>query len=165
MKVYFSEYASPLGKLYIANDEQGICNISFPGQKEKFFKWLQKNFNTCVEQKTDMIAQAINELNEYFIGKRKVFAVPIHLIGTEFQKRVWNKLMEIPYGTTVSYGFIASQIGNIKASRAVGSANNKNPVPIIVPCHRVIGARGNLVGYGGGLDIKTKLLEIEGVQY
>lgn len=102
-----------------------------------------------------------DQLQEYFFGKRKTFDLPLAIEGTEFQIKVWKALSEIPYGTTCSYKDIAIKIGNCKASRAVGMANNKNPIPIIVPCHRVIGASGKLVGYAGGLNIKQKLLNVE----
>ncbi|MBZ4646653.1 MAG: methylated-DNA/protein-cysteinemethyltransferase [Clostridia bacterium] len=163
--VYFSEYVSPIGSLYVAASEEGICNIAFPGQYESdFMVWLQKNFNSIVQQKTDILRCAIAQLAEYFNRQRTVFTVPLHLIGTQFQRKVWNELIKVPYGTTVTYGYIASKIGNSKAGRAVGGANNKNPVPIIVPCHRIIGQGGKLVGYGGGLELKQKLLAIEGVK-
>lgn len=103
-----------------------------------------------------------DQLNEYFSQKRKAFSLPLDLYGTEFQLKVWNELKKIPYGITVSYKNIAEKIGNIKAVRAVGNANGANPVPIIIPCHRVINDNGKLGGYTGGINIKKKLLEIEG---
>ena len=113
------------------------------------------------ENETALLKEAINELNEYLDGNRSSFDLPLEPKGTEFQKKVWNALKEIPYGETRSYGEIAKMIGNEKAARAVGMANNKNPIAIIVPCHRVIGANGKLVGYAGGLDLKEKLLKLE----
>ena len=110
---------------------------------------------------TELLKEAIRELNEYFDGKRTSFDLQLELQGTEFQKKVWKALKEIPFGETRSYGQIAKLIGNEKASRAVGMANNKNPIPIIIHCHRVIGANGKLVGYAGGLDIKERLLNLE----
>lgn len=104
---------------------------------------------------------AFAQLQEYFQGKRMIFDFPFKLSGTEFQKKVWTTLCDIPYGETRSYKDIAKAVGNPKASRAVGMANNKNPISIVVPCHRVIGADGKLVGYGNGLDMKQKLLELE----
>lgn len=104
---------------------------------------------------------AATQLSEYFAGKRKSFDLPLEALGTEFRKKVWAALTEIPYGETRSYKDIAESIGNPKACRAVGGANNKNPISIIIPCHRVIGAGGSLVGYGGGLDNKTLLLDLE----
>ncbi len=110
---------------------------------------------------TLILASAIAELDEYYRGLRTEFTVPLQMHGTAFQMAVWNALLTIPYGQTRSYGQIAAQIGNPKASRAVGMANNRNPISIIVPCHRVIGSDGSLVGYGGGLDKKVWLLDFE----
>ena len=106
--------------------------------------------------------RAADELRSYFAGNLRVFSVPLDLQGTEFQLRVWNHLSQIPYGETRSYGQVAEAIGRPKAVRAVGAANGSNPVAIIVPCHRVIGANGKLTGYGGGLPLKKRLLELEG---
>lgn len=110
---------------------------------------------------SDLTKKAINQLNEYFIGTRKIFDLPLEMNGTEFQKKVWNALCGIQYGETRSYKDIAQEIENPKAVRAVGGANNKNKLMIIVPCHRVIGANGSLTGYAGGMDAKKKLLELE----
>ncbi len=114
-----------------------------------------------VGKETPVLKAAIKQLKEYLTGKRKVFDVPLAPEGTEFQKKVWKALRDIPYGQTLSYKQVAENIGQPKASRAVGMANNKNPIMIVTPCHRVIGANGKLVGYAGGLDIKVKLLELE----
>ncbi len=111
--------------------------------------------------KTPFTDLVFRELEEYFDGKRKVFTFKYTLEGTDFQKKVWEALCTIPYGETRSYKEIASQVGNSKASRAVGMANNKNPISVAVPCHRVIGANGKLVGYAGGLDLKEQLLDLE----
>ncbi|MCL2743099.1 MAG: methylated-DNA--[protein]-cysteine S-methyltransferase [Planctomycetaceae bacterium] len=108
-----------------------------------------------------VLRRAICQLEEYFAGERKCFDLPIRLTGTAFQEKVWQELKKIPYGETVSYGQVASNIGNPKASRAVGGANHTNPVSIVIPCHRVIGANGKLTGYGGGLDMKKLLLDLE----
>lgn len=104
---------------------------------------------------------AYKELNEYFEGKRKRFDLPVKFDGTEFQMKVWKALAEIPYGETISYSELADRIGNTKAARAVGGANNKNPIMIVIPCHRVIGANGSLVGYAGGIEVKKRLIELE----
>ncbi|MBR0104378.1 MAG: methylated-DNA--[Firmicutes bacterium] len=111
--------------------------------------------------KTYLIGKCLNQLEEYFEGKRKTFSIPVKLEGTPFQLKVWETLLEIPYGETRTYGEIAKAIGSPKAARAVGMANNKNPVCIIVPCHRVVGAGGALVGYAWGLEMKERLLELE----
>ena len=108
-----------------------------------------------------LLREAVRQLEEYFAGKRREFDIPLSMRGTSFQKKVWEQLLTIPYGETVTYGEIAARIGNPRAGRAVGMANHHNPIAIIVPCHRVIGADGRLTGYGGGLPIKQSLLELE----
>lgn len=113
------------------------------------------------KENNPVVQQTIKELEEYFAGNRKVFTVPLDLRGTEFQKKVWEALREIPYGETRSYKEIAEKIGNPKASRAVGMANHRNPIGIVVPCHRVVGANGKLTGYAGGIPMKQALLELE----
>lgn len=148
--------------------------------KEKFiYKWEEIILEGCVfdnkliyldriydninqiNTKNRLVLQIKKELDEYFDGKRKKFDIPIKMDGTSFQLKVWKALLTIPYGETRSYEDIAKQIGNDKACRAIGGANNKNPISIIVPCHRVIGKDNNLVGYGSGLDMKIKLLNLE----
>jgi len=114
-----------------------------------------------VEQETALIKEAYQQLSEYLKGERKEFDLPLNPKGTDFQKRVWRALCDIPYGETRSYKQIAKAVGNSKAVRAVGMANNRNPITIVVPCHRVIGADGKLVGYGGGLEMKEFLLRLE----
>jgi len=109
-----------------------------------------------------LAAQVQQELDEYFAGARREFSIPLATRGTEFQRRVWSELLKIPYGTTVSYTELTLRLGEIKALRAVGRANGANPVWIIIPCHRVIGANGELTGYAGGLEVKRRLLELEG---
>ena len=114
-----------------------------------------------IYSESEVLDELEKQLNEYFSGTRKEFSLPLMPDGTDFQKKVWKELEKIKYGQTKTYEDIASALGNKKAARAVGGANNKNPIAIIIPCHRVIGKNGNLVGYAGGLDIKRKLLEIE----
>ncbi|HPJ03182.1 MAG TPA: methylated-DNA--[protein]-cysteine S-methyltransferase [Candidatus Limiplasma sp.] len=113
------------------------------------------------EQETPLLNQAAQELHDYFSRRRKTFSVPLAPEGTAFQQTVWSALRDIPYGHTLSYGGVAKAIGKPNASRAVGMANNRNPLPIFIPCHRVIGADGKMVGYGGGLDVKDYLLKLE----
>ena len=115
-----------------------------------------------VEEETDITKQTKLQLNEYFKGKRKEFTIPLLFAGTDFQKKVWNALLKIPYGKTESYSGLSEISGNEKAVRAVASANGANAISIIVPCHRVIGCKGDLVGYAGGLQTKKKLLNLEG---
>jgi len=144
-------YETPIGKIGIVEDNMAIIQVCFG----------EGIHNDITINETPLLKRASEQLHEYFSGKRKIFDLPLVLKGTEFQQKVWKALQEIPYSTTCSYKDIARNIGNIKACRAVGMANNKNQIPIIIPCHRVIGTNGKLVGYAGGLHIKEKLLEIE----
>lgn len=146
-------YDTKIGRLAIEENGTAITKIHFIN-KDIQEEIIQTN-------ETILLKEAIKQVNEYLDGKRSSFDLPLELKGTEFQNKVWNALKEIPCGETKSYGEIARRIGNEKASRAVGMANNKNPIPIIIPCHRVIGSNGKLVGYAGGLDIKEKLLNME----
>ncbi|MGN0302022.1 MAG: methylated-DNA--[protein]-cysteine S-methyltransferase [Anaerotardibacter sp.] len=143
-------YQTPFGRLTIVCDGASITHILFGAQK------LDLPYKP-----SSLTTQASTQILEYLAGKRKEFDLPLNPQGTEFQKRVWDELKRIPYGETRTYKDIAEALGNPKAMRAVGSANNKNPIPIIIPCHRVIGINGNLVGYSGGLAIKEMLLSLE----
>lgn len=149
-----ASYKFPIGELTITADDKGILGV--------FFRH-QDGIIGDDEKETPLIKQAITQLEEYFAGMRQEFDLPLSLYGTAFQKSVWSALREIPYGETRSYGEIAAAIGNSKAYRAVGMANNRNPVMIILPCHRVVGGDGSLVGYAGGLDVKKQLLVLEQV--
>jgi methylated-DNA-[protein]-cysteine S-methyltransferase len=150
---YTTYYHSPVGLLKISGTENYISEVSF---FDKTDKPNVKNKNM-----PQMVINCIEQLIQYFHGERRVFELPIHQTGTPFQQEVWNELMTIPYGKTISYLELARKTGDTKATRAVASANGKNNVAIIVPCHRVIGANGELVGYGGGLWRKKWLLEHE----
>ena len=147
--------SSPVGKLLLRYDGKGLCGLQFQDGPHPL-----KIDQSWKKRRTPFTA-VITQLDEYFAGRLQKFSIPLSLQGTAFQLAVWRALRTIPYGQTVSYGTIAQKIGNPKASRAVGAANGQNPVSIITPCHRVIGANGKLVGYGGGLPIKTALLELE----
>lgn len=151
--------------LYIASKEEGLISIGLGEDEENFIKGIKKDFPsdtiTYDEAKNSIY---IEQLQEYFEGKRKEFSVSLYLVGTDFQKKVWSALIAIPYGKTISYKDLAINIDNPKAIRAVGGANNKNRIPIIIPCHRVIGSDGKLVGFGGGLHLKERLLNIEGIK-
>ena len=150
-RIYGEIYESPVGALTILAEKKGIRAIKF-GEDEEV---------KSTGKASEMTRRAVKELEEYFQGKRKEFTVPCVPEGTDFQKRVWEALTRIPYGVTRTYKEIAVEAGNPKASRAVGMANNKNPVPIIIPCHRVIGSDGKLTGYAGGLGVKEFLLNLE----
>ena len=153
---------SPIGKLKIEENGKAITalHICKDEDDESDTKCESEEVHRiCYE--TSLLQEAKRQLEEYFAGERKEFDLPIFLHGTDFQKKVWNALLTIPYGNTLSYGEVAAQIGNPKASRAVGGANNKNPIMIIVPCHRVIGANGDLTGFACGLSAKEYLLKLE----
>ena len=148
--MYQAYYESELGLLEITANDKGITSVIFVDERQE-------------EHKNEMIDQCINELDEYFKGNRKEFAVPLSPEGTAFQKNVWDALYTIPYGVSASYLDIAEKVGNTKAVRAIGGANSRNPISIIVPCHRVIGKSGKLVGDAGGLWRKEGLLKHEGI--
>ncbi len=143
-----------LGKIGIIEENGKIVKILFINENNK-------NMECFIEKDTNLLLEAKKQLEEYFEGKRREFDLPIKQEGTDFQKKVWKALCEIPYGETRTYKEVAKMVGNEKASRAVGMANNKNNIPIIVPCHRVIGSNGKLVGYALGLDVKKYLLDLE----
>ena len=153
--MYYCYLDTPIGELLLAGDEGGLSMIGFPKgsmRREPEPEWI---FNE------KPLAAARRQLSEYFAGERREFDLPLRLSGTEFQVSVLQALQEIPYGQTVTYGEIAKRIGRPRAVRAVGAANGRNPIPIVVPCHRVIGSTGDLTGFGGGLDTKEALLRLE----
>lgn len=145
-------YNFPVGEIFIADNETSITSISF---------YDENRFHDHLMNETPLIQAAAKQIQEYLQGIRKEFDLPLDPCGTLFQKQVWDALLKIPYGETRSYKDIAISINNPKSYRAVGMANNKNPIMIVIPCHRVIGSKGNLVGYGGGLNIKESLLNLE----
>lgn len=147
---YCNFYDTPIGRIGIMADENVLLRLE-----------LNCNITNNDLKETLLIKKAYSQLCEYFEGKRRTFDIPFTMQGTAFQKKVWQALLTIPYGQTRSYKQVAISVGNEKAARAVGMANNKNHLPIIIPCHRVIGADGSLVGFGGGLGIKKKLLKLE----
>ena len=147
-KIYF--YETPVGKLCIGEENGCIIRVTWSKIPQEY-----------ILEETELILKCKNQLEEYFAGKRKTFDLPLVPKGTEFQQKVWKALTEIPYGETRTYGEIAAAVGNPKAARAVGMANNKNPIGIIIPCHRVVGANGKLVGYAGGMEKKEWLLSLE----
>jgi len=146
MIAYFD---SPLGSLEIGSTDRGISSLYF------------RDETIPPDNPSGLIKDCFKQLKEYFEGKRRIFSLDLDLEGTDFQKKVWNELLKIPFGETISYLELSKRVGDIKAIRAVGNANGKNPVSIIVPCHRVIGSNGRLIGYGGGLWKKRWLLEFE----
>ena len=147
-KVFF--YDTPVGKLCIGEEDDSITRVTWSKVPQEY-----------IQEETELILNCKIQLEEYFAGNRKQFDLPLAPKGTDFQKRVWKALTDIPYGETRTYGEIAAAVGSPKAARAVGMANNKNPLGIIVPCHRVVGADGKLVGYAGGMEKKEWLLNLE----
>lgn len=156
--VSYTTMKSPIGPLLLAGGEDGLRLVHFVSGRHP--KSPQRDW---AENKAAFRA-VIRQLEEYFDGKRKEFDVPLILEGTKFQLLVWRNLQKIPYGETVSYGQLARRIGRPEAARAVGLANGSNPIPIIIPCHRVIGSNGALTGFGGGLPVKKNLLALESRQ-
>jgi methylated-DNA-[protein]-cysteine S-methyltransferase len=153
--MYYCYFDTPIGELLLAGEEGALSMIGFPKgsmRRDPEPDWIYNE---------KPLAEARRQLQEYFAGERKAFDLPLHLSGTEFQVSVLEALQNIPYGETVSYGEIAKRIGRPKAMRAVGAANGRNPIPIVVPCHRVIGSSGDMTGFGGGIDTKEALLRLE----
>ena len=157
MKLAFIEMASPVGTLKLVAHETALVAVLWENENPKRVRLAE------LVKQTDhpILLETQKQLTEYFSGKRQQFDLPLDFAGTEFQQKVWQALLSVPFGETRSYRDIAEQIGNVKAVRAVGAANGKNPISIIVPCHRVVGTNGKLVGFAGGLDNKDILLRLE----
>ena len=154
--IYYQQSPCPFGTLHIYADEQHLKAVLFES-------WNKVSSHEIINKSNHVIEQTHRQLDEYFKGQRMNFDLPLKAEGTGFQQTVWQTLCKIPYGQTWNYGQLATAIGNKNASRAVGAANGKNPISIIVPCHRVIGANGTLTGYAGGLKVKEWLLKHEGI--
>jgi methylated-DNA-[protein]-cysteine S-methyltransferase len=155
----YATMASPIGPLTIAGSETALNAILFGAGHPLSISVLNRR-----ESGPDVVEETIRQLQAYFSGRLVQFDLPLKPDGTPFQKQVWRELQNIPYGTVISYGELARRIGKPKASRAVGAANGANPIPIVIPCHRVIGSNSKMTGYGGGIQIKEKLLKLEGVR-
>lgn len=151
-------YSSPIGNLLLSGDGTFLEQLLLPNRTATLT--IPEDWREDI----DGFPEVTKQLDEYFSGTRKTFSLPLNPLGTPFQKSVWAELQNIPYGATAHYGEIASRINNPKACRAVGLANGRNPIPIIIPCHRIIGKDGSLTGFGGGLELKKKLLELESGQ-
>jgi len=163
-KIYYSSFNSKIGTIHVASTKSGVCKISIPAQtKKEFLAWLQKAFHGAelVESSTKN-RQIIDELNRYFDRRLVKFHSKLDPVGTEFQRRVWCELKRIRYGNMISYKQLAKRVGMQRGYQAVGKANSANPLPIVVPCHRVIGSNAKLVGYAAGLKTKEFLLRLEG---
>ncbi|HEX4605656.1 MAG TPA: methylated-DNA--[protein]-cysteine S-methyltransferase [Candidatus Angelobacter sp.] len=156
--IYYSWFESPIGLLLLAGSESALKLVSFSAGRHA------REVDPQWREDRSAFEEVVRQLQAYFGGQRTSFELPLKLEGTDFQKKVWMALQEIPYGETVSYKELAESIGRPKAVRAVGAANGANPIPIIIPCHRVIGNNGSLTGFGGGLPLKKKLLELESRQ-
>jgi len=149
----YTKIPTPIGELTIVADSEFVTHVFFHGEKPK---------GAAQEKSTPVLRLAEKQIGEYFNGTRKTFDVPLKLVGGAFHKKVWEVMKaKLPFGTTVSYGKLAELAGNKKAARAVGSACNRNPIPIIIPCHRVVGSGGKLTGFQAGIDVKKKLLKLE----
>jgi methylated-DNA-[protein]-cysteine S-methyltransferase len=156
---YFTNVKTSFGQCLLVESAQGITQCTLPSIQSELPASTKKE--RYIEKETPLLKKAATELKEYFEGTRENFDLPLDLRGTEFQKKVWNALQKIPYGKTTSYQAIAIQLKNPKGVRAIGHANAKNPIPILVPCHRVIGKDGSLTGFGGGTQLKHKMLLLE----
>lgn len=163
-KIRITRYRSPVGEMTVGSYDGQLCVCDWTNGRQRSIvdrricRVLKAEFE---EGSSEVIQETINQLDEYFGRKRREFAIPLLFTGSKFQCRVWTELLDVPYGTTISYGEVARRIGNPKAVRAVASADATNPISIIVPCHRVIGSDGQLTGYGGGLLTKRQLLDLE----
>ena len=161
---FYTSIDSPLGRLYLAGSSIGLCRVDFSQMSEtSFVSSLEKEFKVKFQKSDTFFTKTIQQLKDYFKGNRKSFDCKLDLsFGTPFQQKVWKTLLKIPYGETQSYQWVAQHIGKPLASRAVGQANGRNPIPIIVPCHRVVSADGGLGGFSSGIHNKKKLLKLEG---
>ena len=159
--MFFAKIDAPIGPLNVVSDGESIVGLQLPTHRGELARvasgWAE---NPALP----VLRDVADQLEEYFAGERAEFTLPLRPAGTEFQLKVWDQLCRIPFGKTISYGELAKRVGNMNASRAVGMANGRNPIAILIPCHRVIGADGSLTGFGGGVDVKQKLLVLEGAK-
>jgi methylated-DNA-[protein]-cysteine S-methyltransferase len=157
MSFAYKMIESPIGKLKLVASDQGLVAVLWEKDNPRRVRVSE----LVADQQHPVLAEAERQLGDYFAGKRKSFSIPLDIRGTRFQKDVWEALLAIPFGETRSYGQLAKQLGNSRATRAVGAAIGRNPVSVVVPCHRVIGSSGKLTGFGGGLEAKARLLSLE----
>ena len=160
--IYTTIYKSPLGKLELESDGKSLTRVRLPGEPKPQPHGAGADTDIQFVRDPKPFAAIIAQLDEYFAGTRRRFDLPLAPRGTPFQLKVWRELRKIPYGKTITYAVLAHRAGNDAACRAVGAANGRNPLPIVVPCHRVIGSDGSLTGFGGGIAAKRRLLELEG---
>lgn len=166
MEIHWRILSTPLGSMAVAATPAGVCAATLPGLKDDDFPALVLGAFPAATLVSGggWADDAVGQLEEYFNGRRRAFELPLDLNGTDFQRRVWERLTRIPYGATATYAEVAAAIGRPRASRAVGGACGANPLPIIVPCHRVLASGGRLGGFGGGLEMKRALLRREGIE-
>jgi len=163
LDVAYDLVESPLGTLFLATSRRGLCRVAYDPEPERELERLGRLVGTGVLRVPGRLDRAKQGLDEYFAGRRRGFELPLDLVlSTPFSRRVLEELARVPYGEVTTYGALAARSGKPQAARAVGTIMNRNPIAIVLPCHRVIGASGKLVGYGGGLDRKQRLLELEG---
>ena len=163
LDVGFDIVESPIGALLVAASDRGLCRIFFDAEPEQHLDHLARAFGPRVLRSAPTVDNARRQLDEYFEGRRDAFELDVDLRGAApFARQVLDELARVPYGQTTTYGTLAGRVGAPRAARAVGTVMNRNPIPIVLPCHRVIGANGSLTGYGGGLDVKERLLRLEG---
>lgn len=165
MSIFIHHYESPIGELLIGdfNNTLCLCDWRYRNMRKSIDQRIQKGLNAeYVEQTTELHQEVVKQLDDYFAEELKTFDLQLTFVGSDFQKSVWQALVDIPFGDTLSYHALSEQLGNTLAIRAVASANGANAISIIVPCHRIIGKDGKLTGYAGGLKAKQKLLELEG---
>ncbi len=163
-KSLYAVYHSPLGLIGLVSSERGLVRLGFYKDELQFKRWVKERYPEAIRE-DNFFKPLFKQLNRYFQGRRVIFRFPLELRGTHFQRKVWETLLKIPYGEVRSYGWVAEQVGRPKAQRAVGNAVASNPIAIIIPCHRVVRSDGSIGGYGYGVEMKKKLLELEGAHY
>jgi methylated-DNA-[protein]-cysteine S-methyltransferase len=166
LKINIQYYKIPYGELILGSFEEKLClcDWRFRTKRNEIDQRVNKALGTeYYEENTEIIRQAKQQIDEYISGNRKEFDIPLLMIGTDFQKTVWNELLKIPFGKTETYLGLSKKLGNVKSIRAVATANGANAISIFIPCHRIIGTDGTLIGYAGGLEAKKKLLNLEGI--
>jgi methylated-DNA-[protein]-cysteine S-methyltransferase len=164
-RIAISYFKTSLGELILGSykEELCLCDWRYRKMRNEIDNRIQKGLESqYIEDETLAIIETKKQLNEFFKSDRKSFEIPLLLVGTDFQKSVWNELIKIPFGKTISYLELSQKLGDVKAIRAVASANGANAISIIIPCHRIIGSDGKMIGYAGGLNVKKKLLQLEG---
>ena len=164
LDVAYDVIESPLGTLLLATSDRGLCRISYDPDPERHVDALARTYGARILRAPRPLDPARRQLDEYFEGRRRNFELPIDLRVAPFNRRVLEELASVPYGTVTTYGALATRADRPRAARAVGTVMNRNPLPIVLPCHRVVGASGKLVGYAGGLERKEQLLRLEGAQ-